>query len=130
MFEKIKNLFKKEKDIDIQLPQDETAEFILKLKSLTVGHLACKDGMWTFYYDDEFKAQKDVYHRIVGFPNLDKKYTSPTLWPFFLIRIPGLKQPAIKEIIEEEKLDQDNEAALLKRFGFKSISNPYLLRPC
>ena len=41
----------------------------------------------------------------------------------------GLKQPAIKEIIEKENLDTENEAALLKRFGKHSIANPYELIP-
>ena len=60
-------------------------------------------------------------------PDLDKVYKKETLWPFFLVRIPGLKQPAIKEIIEKENIDSQNEAALLKRFGKHSISNPYEL---
>ena len=42
-------------------------------------------------------------------------------------RIPGLKQPAIKEILEKESIDKENEAALLVRFGRKTIANPYEL---
>jgi hypothetical protein len=58
---------------------------------------------------------------------LTKVYRKDSLWPFFLVRIPGLKQPAIKEIIEKENIDTENEVELLKRFGQKSISNPYEL---
>jgi hypothetical protein len=58
---------------------------------------------------------------------LTKEYTSPTLWPFFRVRIPGLKQPAVREIILKENLDIENEAALLKRFGERTISNRYIL---
>ena len=33
----------------------------------------------------------------------------------------------IIEIIEAEKLDPKNEAILLRRFGKKTMSNPYIL---
>jgi len=49
------------------------------------------------------------------------------LWPFFGIRIPGLKQPAIQEILRNENIETDNDVELLKRFGQKTISNPYEL---
>lgn len=87
--------------------------------------MSCKDGEWTFKYSDEFKIQNE-YHKIIGFPELDEEYKSNDLWPFFRIRIPGLKQPAIREIIEKENI-QTNEFELLKRFGKKTISNPYEL---
>ncbi len=46
---------------------------------------------------------------------------------FFQTCIPGLKQPAVKEILDKENINVENEAALLKRFGKKTISNPYEL---
>jgi HipA-like protein len=89
--------------------------------------LYCEKGEWYYKYADDFKSHSEEYNRIVGFPDLDKTYKSDSLWPFFQIRIPGLKQPAIQEILEKEKIDQANEVALLKRFGKKTISNPYEL---
>ncbi|MBC9890509.1 MAG: hypothetical protein F7B06_11875, partial [Opitutae bacterium] len=62
-------------------------------------------------------------------PHLDKLYESDALWPFFLIRIPGLGQPAIKRMISEENIDPSNEAQLLKRFGKTTIANPFTLIP-
>ncbi len=77
------------------------------------------------YYN--FKARSDEFYPIVGFPKLDKVYKSKSLWPFFLIRIPGLGQPRVREIIKAEQLDINNEAQLLRRFGRKTIANPYEL---
>jgi hypothetical protein len=38
-----------------------------------------------------------------------------------------LGQPRIREIIKAEQLDINNEAQLLRRFGRKTIANPYEL---
>lgn len=130
MLRKIINWFSKSGDnyeMQVQLPKDEEAKFILKVDGLRIGTLYCEKGEWYFKYTEEFKEHSNEYNRIVGFSDLNKTYKSDTLWPFFQIRIPGLKQPAIQEILEKEKIDKDNEVALLKRFGQKSISNPYEL---
>ena len=103
--------------------------FTLYLKDLEVGQLTHTDNHWRFVYCDAFKAQSERYHAIVGFPDLNRTYQSETLWPFFLIRIPGLKQPAIKEILEKEQIHPGDEVTLLKRFGLHSLANPFLLKP-
>lgn len=129
MFSKFRKYFSKgeEEDYSAELPKNQRITFKLKVDDLTLGVLTCENGEWKFAYTEEFKQDQQEYKRIVGFPHLDKVYRSDTLWPFFRIRIPGLKQPAIQEIIQEEKIDQANEAELLKRFGRRSISNPYEL---
>jgi HipA-like protein len=110
-----------------QLPKDEKAKFILKVDGISIGMLYCETGAWYFKYTDDFKKHAEEYNLITGFPDLSKTYQSDILWPFFQIRIPGLKQPAIQEILEKEKIDKSNEVALLKRFGYKTITNPYQL---
>ncbi len=126
MIKMLNKLFSKsEEEIDLVLPVKADGQMILKLENLVIGYLSCKNGEWTFKYSEEFKNQND-YHKIIGFPELDEEYKSNDLWPFFRIRIPGLKQPAIREIIEIENI-QTNEYELLKRFGKKTISNPYEL---
>ncbi len=75
-----------------------------------------------------FRKKKDAYP-IVNFPRLDKRYESDVLWPFFVVRIPGLGQPAIQRVIREENLDPHNEVQLLRRFGKTTIANPYILIP-
>lgn len=131
MIRKIFNLFSKhereEFDLKTELPKDEEAKFLLQVDNIRVGNLYCKNGEWYFKYTDEFKTKSDVYNRIIGFPDLDKTYKSELLWPFFQVRIPGLKQPAIQEILKSEKIDEFNEVQLLKRFGKKIIANPYEL---
>ncbi len=116
-----------ELEVDFNLPEGETSKFILKVDDIQVGTLYSKKGEWFFEYSEDFKNNKEIYNRIIGFPQLDKKYHSPNLWPFFQVRIPGLKQPAIKEILEKENIDKTNPAALLKRFGYKTITDPYEL---
>ena len=130
MLRKIKNWFSKSDDdteLEVQLPKEEDAKFILTVDNIRIGMLYCDKGDWYFKYTEDFKDHSNEYNRIVGFPDLNKTYKSETLWPFFQIRIPGLKQPAIQEILENEKINKENEAAVLKRFGQKSISNPYKL---
>ena len=114
-------------ELPVQLPKNEEAKFILKVDTLCIGTLFCEKGDWYFKYAEDFKNHSDEYNLIVGFPDLNKTYKSNSLWPFFQIRIPGLKQPAIQEILKNEKIDQANEVALLKRFGEKTISNTYQL---
>ena len=128
MISKIKKWFSKsEEDYAMHLPIKERATFVLKLKELEIGTLKCDGGTWEFQYSPEFKNNSEKHKTIVGFPDVNKVYTSDTLWPFFRVRIPGLKQPKIQEILEQEKIDVKNEVALLKRFGKKTIANPYSL---
>ena len=128
MFNSIKNWFgKSDEDLAMRLPQNEKAIFHLSVDDIRIGLLRCEKGEWIFKYTDEFKKHTDEYNLIVGFPDLNKEYRSETLWPFFRIRIPGLKQPAVQEILQNEQIDQENEVALLKRFGKKTIANPYRL---
>ncbi len=124
---KIKGWFSKgDEDLAMHLPLEENATFILKVDKIEIGILHCENGVWEFKYSEEFKNHNE-YNLITGFPDLNKVYRENTLWPFFRIRIPGLKQPAVQEIIKKEKINQENEVSLLKRFGQKTISNPYEL---
>jgi HipA-like protein len=104
----------------------KSARFELKISNLLIGALYSEDNKWYFEYSDEFKVQ-NKYYRIVGFSDLNKKYESETLWPFFKIRIPGLKQPMIQVIIDKEEIDSVDESSLLKRFGKRIAANPYIL---
>jgi hypothetical protein len=83
--------------------------------------------MWQFTYTQQFKARADEFYPIVGFPDLDKVYRSDKLWPFFLVRIPELGQPEVQETIRREELDATNEAELLRRFGHRTLANPFTL---
>lgn len=128
----IKKLFKHDyldKDVKINhhLPQNEEAKFLLTIEEITIGILSYKDNTWYFKYTEEFKNHLDEYNLIIGFSDVNKIYESTSLWPFFQIRIPGLKQPAIKEILKKENINENDQVSLLKLFGKRTIANPYEL---
>ncbi len=128
MIEKFINWFRKEEndEVKLHLPSDGKEKFVLKLDTIEIGYLECREGTWYFYYVERFKKMEGLYS-IAGFPDLNKEYSSKSLWTFFQTRIPGLGQPLVKEILAKENIDKRNELALLKRFGKKTISNPYTL---
>ena len=121
-----RKIFNKPNENDVILPTNETTKFVVRIKSLEIGYLTFEKGYWIFEYTDAFRNQ-DKYRRLVGFSDTKKVYTSEVLWPFFKIRIPGLKQPLVQEILKKEKIDKNNEAMLLKKFGRNNISNAYVL---
>jgi len=107
--------------------EDEYAHFTIFYKDLEIGSLELKDGLWHFAYSEEFKEQNQI-PALPDFPDVQKVYTKNELWPFFIIRIPSLKQPKVQKIISKEDIDSTSQVELLKRFGEKSISNPFQLK--
>ena len=123
----LSKLFKSEEQTgELNTPIDAKATFLLTYKELEIGYLRHSEGKWIFEYSDEFKNQNQIAV-LIDFPDKSHHYESPYLWPFFSHRIPGLGQPQVQEIIKEEKLNPENEIDLLKRFGKKSITNPFEL---
>ena len=104
------------------------AIFQVCLNNDVLGFLTSENGGWKFEYSNEFIGQTK-YLPLVDFPNKSKAYQSEDLWPFFLSRIPGLKQPAIQKIVKESGINDHDTVSLLKRFGRQSIQNPYVLEP-
>lgn len=107
--------------------EDEYAHFTIFYKDLEIGSLELKGGLWHFTYSEEFKEQNQI-PALPDFPDIQKVYTKNELWPFFIIRIPSLKQPKVQKIISKEDIDSTSQVELLKRFGEKSISNPFQLK--
>lgn len=110
------------------LPPGEKISFRVMLGSLCVGVLQADRGEWVFNYSDEFRRQ-DKINPIVDFPVLDRAYRSRTLWPFFALRIPSLKQPSVQEFLQKQPSATADEGILLKEFGMRSIANPFRLVP-
>lgn len=123
-----KKLFGDEQDSTLtgHVVSTSPAKFELKLGRLPVGILSRDQGTWKFGYTEEYRQRKDL-RPIIQFPDKDKTYTSDELWPFFMMRIPSSKQPSIKAAIEREHLDTSDRAQLLRRFGRRTVSNPYEL---
>ncbi|MEX2411999.1 MAG: HipA N-terminal domain-containing protein [Candidatus Paceibacterota bacterium] len=107
--------------------EHEYAHFTISYKDLKVGTLELKDDLWHFAYSEAFKNQEQI-SPLPDFPDVNKIYTKEELWPFFIIRIPSLKQPKVQKIISKEEIDSTSQVELLKRFGEKSISNPFQLK--
>ncbi len=114
-------------DQRIQVPLDAHVSFALVYKDMVIGYLSLKDGRWSFAYSDEFRSSRKI-NPIMMFPDVDKVYESTELWPFFQMRIPSLKQPVVRALIEKEHIDQNNLVELLRRFGRRTITNPFELR--
>ncbi len=121
-----RKLWKTEEQENIITPLNETVVFELKYKDLLIGWLKLEKGVWSFAYSDAFKLQSEILP-LSDFPSLDKEYSSEELYPFFVHRIPSMKQPKVQKVIRAKKIDSTNEVALLKLFGVRSISNPFLL---
>lgn len=122
----LKKLLKPESHGTTFTPTDVAMCFHLMYQNLLIGELRIQNGKWRFEYSEAFKEQS-VVKPLVEFPDIHKLYISEELSPFFLERIPGLGQPKVQEIISKENIDEQNTAALLKRFGRVSITNPFRL---
>lgn len=104
------------------------AEFVLVLGQLPMLVLSRNANGWTMRYTDEFKKQTQIAP-LVPFPELNKVYRSTELWPFFSVRVPSIARPEVERTVREEHLDYNDVAAMLRRFGRKSIADPFELRP-
>ena len=114
-------------DQRIRVPPDAHVSFALVYKDMVIGHLSLRDGRWSFAYTDEFRSSRKI-KPLMMFPDVEKVYQSEELWPFFQMRIPSLKQPVVRALIEKEHIDQNNLVELLRRFGRRTITNPFELR--
>ncbi len=120
ILEKIKVFWHDSDETNLQAVKGSKGRFDLLFKNMLVGVLQYENGIWSFSYSDEYKAQKQ-YEPLVNFPNMDQVYKSEQLWPFFASRLPG-----ISELKENEKKNMD-VLSLLKQYGRHVITNPYQL---
>lgn len=128
MTKHLKNIFSFLPDYltDTKVEVHDNVIFVISFNNLEIGLLELGDGLWVFKYTDDFKAQNEI-RPLPDFPDLNTIYSSDELWPFFIVRIPSLKQPYIQNIIQKEKIDSTSQVELLKRFGKRTIANPYKL---
>ena len=126
MLKRIINWFSSSEDEHLNAaPHDAVGKWALTYDGLIIGELTVANGEWEFKYSQMYK-QLDK-NLLIDFPDKNKVYRSKFLWPFFAHRIPGLGQPKVQKIIQKERLDK-NEVDLLKRFGQRSITNPFELK--
>jgi HipA-like protein len=110
----------------IKAPEGVHATFHLKYDDLLVGTLSVRDGVWSFEHSEEFR-QSDALRPIVELPNVHEKYTSKELWQFFASRIPSPEQSEVDAILKREHIEENDAVSLLKRFGRRTVANPFLL---
>ena len=116
-------LFWSESQNDMVLATEDDATFNVNLGKLLVGTLLYSAGVWYFSYSNEFKLQNRILP-LANFPSKDKEYSTRDLWPFFASRIPSNAQ------LQIEKDDPKEDAVtLLRRFGRRTVANPYELFP-
>jgi HipA-like protein len=111
----------------VQAPTDERARFLLTYNDLLVGTLTAEKGKWLFEYSEEFKKNEEL-RPIVEFADVNKVYVNQELWQFFASRIPSFEQSEIEAIIKRENIDDNDVVSLLKRFGRRTINNPFELK--
>ena len=111
----------------VQAPPDERTRFLLTYNDLLVGTLTAEKGKWQFEYSEEFKKKEEL-RPIVEFADVNKVYENQELWQFFASRIPSFEQAEIEAIIERENIDNTDAVSLLKRFGRRTINNPFELK--
>lgn len=116
-------LFWSESQNDMVLATEDDATFNVNLGKLLVGTLLYSAGVWYFSYSTEFKLQSRILP-LANFPSKDKEYSTRDLWPFFASRIPSNAQLQI----DKDKPKED-VVTLLRRFGRRTIANPYELYP-
>lgn len=109
-------------------PPQTRLSFRVMLDDLEVGKLERDREEWVFRYSADFRAQSSV-KPIVNFPQLEKEYRSTQLWPFFLVRIPSLAQPAVQRHLAKHRVSEADEGMLLTEFGRWSAANPFELEP-
>jgi HipA-like protein len=110
----------------ITTPHHVHALFELSYDDLSVGILELNEGVWEFRYTPAFRDQSEV-RPLVDFPDPSKVYRAHALWPFFMARIPSIAQPRVRDVIQQEGLDEHSDVQLLRRFGKRTIANPFVL---
>jgi HipA-like protein len=108
-------------------PDNLKAQFILTYNKLVIGYLSINNAEWSFEYSDEFKSQNEILP-LSNFPDKNLVYSSKELWPFFASRIPSAAQLERKALASKEVLES-NEVNLLRKYGQKTITNPFVLQP-
>jgi HipA-like protein len=110
----------------IQGPPGARAKFLLKYDSLLIGTLSVQDGKWLFEYSDDFR-RNEVMRPIVEFTDVSSIYESREPWQFFASRIPSRERAEVVEILEREQIEEVDAVSLLRRFGRRTVTNPFEL---
>jgi HipA-like protein len=126
MIEKIKNLLLPAAQRKFRVDEKKAHTFLLKYADLHVGTLTYTDQKWIFEYAQCLKDAKSM-KPLANFPDINRRYTDDVLWPFFASRIPSLSRRRVLKRTKEEGIDKKDTISLLKLFGAKTLTNPFVL---
>jgi hypothetical protein len=94
-------------------------------KQYIVGVLS-RNGRYEFkYYDDIKEAQNEGFKPLVEFPDLNKLYTSESLFSTFASRLPDKRRRDIDKILNKYGLTEFNQYELLKKSGARLPIDSY-----
>lgn len=108
---------------------DEQVVMFLPVKGqerVRVGVLRKDGDEYVFQYAPDF-VQRTSLPPLPDFPERTKEYRSPSLWPFFLARLPPVGREDVRRAIQAQGIEPDSTLELLGRLGKKAISSPYEL---
>jgi len=88
-------------------------------RNFTVGELS-KNGQYEFSYGHEInEAIEKGFEPLISFEDINKIYTSDTLFPTFSSRLPDRKRRGLEKILAKYDLLEYDAYRLLKRSGAK-----------
>ncbi|MES2388734.1 MAG: hypothetical protein V4543_12100 [Bacteroidota bacterium] len=110
------------------LKNHENERFLFSWNELVIGVLSINAGKWVFEYSEEYRNRDDL-RPVANFVDKNKIYISDTLWPFFFNRIPTPNQPIVQRHFERtgEVFNTADQVEMLRRFGIRTIDNPFVL---
>ncbi|MDQ3688056.1 MAG: HipA N-terminal domain-containing protein [Acidobacteriota bacterium] len=111
---------------NVKAPPEVRVKFLLTYDDLLMGTLSVKNGVWTFEYSEDFRRSGEL-RPLVEFPDVEKTYVNEELWQFFASRIPSPEQAEVGEILKREHIEEDDAVSLLRRFGKRTVANPFEL---
>jgi HipA-like protein len=96
------------------------------LDDILIGTLWQEATEFCFRYDASY-AKSPGAIAISAFPDLEETYRSPSLWPFFAVRIPPSKRSDVRDALKQHGLKPEQTLEILGTLAKSSMSNPYHL---
>jgi hypothetical protein len=106
-------------------PQKSGPVLILRYEKVEIGRLWYEGGLYHFAYSKDFGTSG--LKPITDFPEVTKEYRSPSLFPYFEVRLPSAKRSDLSVQLDRTRRDGASELEVLAKFGKNAASDPYVL---
>jgi HipA-like protein len=94
------------------------------LDDAVIGTLRLEGDTFVFEYDPGY-ANAPGAVPISAFPDIQKTYRSPTLWPFFAVRLPPTEREDVQAAMKKREIADDDVLRLLAELSRRGVSSPY-----